>query len=189
MTITPDEIEIIEAAIESDRLDLHTMRAGTVQAVNGKYVDVRLDVKRLIPDENGGLAEEQICVLKNVPVWCYRDATFHVSFPIKAGTEGAVFFSETSLGQWRAGSGSEVPDDSGLHTLTGAIFFPGMVRDAATDALATPNDGLVVGTVDGTIAVSIQENGTITAENSAGSFDLAPSGRFSANGNNFTVDP
>jgi hypothetical protein len=187
--ITPDEIEVIEAAIESDRLDLHTFQVGSVQAVHGAYVDVRLGVKRLIPTDEGGLEEEEICVLKNLPVWCYRDATFHASFPVQVGTEGAVLFAETSLAQWRAGSGSEVPDDVGRHTLTGGVFFPGVVRDNDADALTRPNNGITIGTVDGTVSVSVQADGTITAENNAGSFDLASTGRFSANGSNFTVDP
>jgi hypothetical protein len=188
MTITPEQAEVIEEAIESKLLDVHTSLPGVVQSYNSttQTADIELQIRRTLEDENGELTFEDLPVLQNVRVRFSRSSTYFVAFPLVPGDTGDVFFSEAPTGQWRAVSGVAYPDDVGRHTLSGAVFYPGNSKDSdpLTDSLT---EGLKAGVIGGA-HVLIKTDGTVKAANAAGDFQIKASGQFDANGN-FTVDP
>ena len=141
MTITPELAEVISEALESRLIDVHVALPGSVQAYDSstQTADIELQVKRMLPDGEGGYSSESLPVLKNIPVAFPRGADFFVSFPLPAGSTGLVVFSESSLDQWRSVGAEVSPGDIGRHTLTGGVFMPGLVPNA--EAITDPGIG------------------------------------------------
>lgn len=149
--ITPETAEIIKAAIDDDRIDLHTALPGKVQAVYPAVagvrdlgVDVVLEVKRALPKADGTYTTEDLPVLKNIPVAFPGSNDFMLAFALAKDDQGMVLFNETSIDQWRSKGSNTSPGDIGRHTLTGGVFYPGLksVLNALTDVLT---DGLLLG--------------------------------------------
>lgn len=149
--------QIIDEAITDRFIDVHTSLPGAVQSYNAitRTADIEIQVKRVLEDENGEHIYESIGILTNVPVWCYRSAKCYVHIPLEAGDTGLILFSETAIGQWRAVLGEAYPDDIGRHTLSGAVFLPGLSKDA--DVIADTLTGGIRMAVDGLGFVEINK--------------------------------
>jgi len=186
--MTPELAEIIREAIESRLIDVHTALPGEVVAVDAvtRTAEIRPLLTRWLEKEDGSFIQENLPVIPNVKNLEIRGLNFFVSVPVEVGTTGLLIFSEASLDIWRQKNQVSPPGDVGRHTLTGAVFLPGLF--AAGEELPTqPTDALVVGHKNGTV-VTI-ESDTIKGENSSGDFELKSSGQFSVNSGTFTVDP
>jgi hypothetical protein len=150
MTITPELAEVIEVALESKMLDVHTSIPGVIQTYDPvtQTASVELQIQRALENEDGEIVFESLGVLQNVSVVFPRTKKYFMSFPLEPGDTGDVMFSEVPTGQWRAVPGEAVPDSIGRHDLSGAKFYPGLSKDAdaLTDALT---GALVVGEIGG----------------------------------------
>lgn len=146
MTITPEQAEIIEKAIESHMIDVHTALPGKVQkvypavpGVRDLGADIVLELKRTLPKSDKEYTTEDLPVLKNVPIWQAGSSDFFLAFALAPGDQGYVIFSEQSIDQWRTKGVNTSPGDIGRHTLTGGVFFPGLrsVAKVLTDVLTS----------------------------------------------------
>lgn len=166
MTVTPELAEVIEAAIESALIDVHTALPGSVESYDPllQTCNVQLQVKRTLPKADGSYATESLPVLQNVPVQFSQAGDFFVSMPVQAGDTGLVIFTEMSLDQWRTKGSETSPGDVGRHTLTGAVFVPGLrpLAGTITPIDADVADDLVVG-VKGGIQLRVKSSGTVEA--------------------------
>ncbi len=187
MTITPELAEIIADAIDDRLIDLHTSLPGVIQTYDEttQTATIEIQLQRLLEKADGTLTGETLPVIQNVPVWSYRTAKFFLSLPIEPGDTGDIIFSEASIGQWRAVDGIAAPDDVGRHTLSGAKFYPGLVKDSAvlTDDLSKATLGHVGGA-----KITIDESDEIVIDNGSGTITMDAAGQVDINGN-FTVDP
>jgi hypothetical protein len=132
MTITPDLAEVIANAIESALIDVHVALPGKVESYDSatQTANVQLQVKRMLPKTDGQYATEDLPVLENIPVQFPRTRTFAFTMPVAEGDFGLVVFSEMSIDQWRSKGDNTSPGDIGRHTLTGAVFQPGLMPNA-----------------------------------------------------------
>jgi hypothetical protein len=190
--MTPEQATLIEAGAEDALLDVHTMRPAIVDKVyktgsKTTHVDLRIG-KRMVENGRGVVVPEALPILIKRPVWRFCSGGFIVYMPVNKGDLGYIVCMEDSIGQFLEGGAAEEPDHVKRFDLSNTVFIPGFKRNADESGFTPQKDGLVIG-YEGGVYVAIESNGTITAENSAGSFELAPTGRFSANGTNFTVDP
>ena len=183
--ITPEISEIIAAAIESDRIDIHTALPGRVQSYYGttKTVDVEVGIRRALENEDDEIVYEDIGVLQNVRIWSFGGAANYVSVRLLPGDEGLLVFCEQNVGQWRATNDVAYPDEIGRHTLSGAFFLPGARRDA--NVITGDSDGVDLVTPYGTVTVS---STGIKLETAGGYIDLPVTGIVDVNGN-LTVLP
>lgn len=171
MTITPEQAEIIERAVESDRIDLHVGLPGRIQAVYPAVagtrdwgVDVVLEVKRTLPSGDKTYTTEELPVLRNVPVAFQGSNNFFLAFALSAGDQGRVMFCEQSIDQWRTKGDTTSPGDIGRHTLTGGVFVPDLksIVNAFTDVLTV---GAAFGKKGGT---QLRATGTTLEATTAG---------------------
>ena len=189
MPLEPETAEIIGEAIQDSFIDVHTAIPGSVQKyyADKRTADIRVEVKRVLLDENETYVTEELPQLVNVPVAFMRGGGYSITTPISEGDTGLIIFSEVSIDQWRSLGGVASPGEIGRHTLTAGIFYPGLTADKDNPG-AAPTDGLVMSR-EGGASIKVKSDDTVTVSNSKGNFTLNGStGQFSANGN-FTVDP
>lgn len=135
---TPADAEVIEDAITSRLIDVHVSLPGIVQSYDAalQTATIELGVRRVLETDAGAQVTETLPLLENVPVAFARTASFFVSFPLTSGDAGLVVFSEASIDQWRSKGAPSSPGDARRHSLTGGVFYPGLVPNA--QALADP---------------------------------------------------
>jgi hypothetical protein len=173
MTVTPELVDVLEAAIESRMLDVHTSIPGVVQSYDSatQTAVIELQIRRAIEgneddDEEGEIFYEDLPVLLNVPVVFPRTKKFMITFPIEPEDTGDVIVSEVPIGQWRAVDGTANPDSLGRLDLSGAKFYPGLSKDA--DAIGDDVSAeMVVGEIGG-IQVRINSSAVEVVSGGAG---------------------
>src|SRR6478735_7105553 len=131
MPIEPTLAEVIEEAIRSILLDVHTMvpavtRAYTASMQSGYFLPV---VKGSVKDSDGANVYEQRPVIQNVPVRWSRAGGYYEHKPLAAGDHGYLLFSEDCYAQWRVTGEISEPGDLTRHSLSYPIFLPGAWPD------------------------------------------------------------
>lgn len=140
---TPDLAEVIEDAIESRLLDVHVALPGRVRTYDAaaQTAQIELGVRRVLETDAGAPVAESMPILENVPVAFPRGFNAFLTFPLYdseiGGAYGLVVFPEASIDQWRAKGEPTAPGDRRRHSLTGAVFYPGLVP--AAQALTDPD--------------------------------------------------
>jgi hypothetical protein len=155
--------EVIRAAIDAAIEEVRVALPGVVESVDvsAQTVDVRpLMLNRRI-DDAGKVTQEELPKLPSVPISWPRAGGFFVTLPITKGDTGLIVFPDYSIDQWRAKGGSIPVDplDVRSHSLTSAIFFPGLhaKNSALNDAHAA---NMVLGK-DGGSQIHIKPTGEI----------------------------
>lgn len=140
MPRTPSQQTAIEALLESFLGDLHVALPGVVQAYDGakQTADIKPMVKRVARGADDDRLLDSFPVIAAVPVAFPRGGGFSLHFPVATGDTGLLIFAERDLGPWRATGQDSDPLDEGLHTLAGAVFFPGLHTTATP--LASTSD-------------------------------------------------
>lgn len=156
MTTTPTMAEIIDAAMESRLLDVHTCLPGKINSYNPatQTADIELQVKRMLEGQDDKFTTEDLPVLPNVPIIFPRGGGYYAAFPMKAGDPVVIIFSEASLDQYRSKASLTTPGDARRHTLMGGVAYP---CDITNTGILAPTDisssYLVVGKEGGEKAV------------------------------------
>ena len=148
--------ELIKLAIDFRLLDLHVAIPGKVEAFDGSTckASVRPMVKRPVPTKTGGRRLETLPVIQNVRVSYAGGKGLAVAFPLEAGDTGTIIFCEAPIAEWgRTGENSD-PGDLRRHTLSGAVFFPGLYTDGNKPTVAS--DGITLGKKDGTFVLKVK---------------------------------
>ena len=124
--ITPELAQVIQEAIESALIDVHTALPGAVQSYDAttKTCEIELQTKRMLEKADGTYVSEELPILTNVPVAYQGSSDFVTAYTLSPGDTGWVMFSETSLDQWRTKGEVTSPSDIERHGLSGAIFLP-----------------------------------------------------------------
>lgn len=140
---TPSMAEVLKQAMESRLADVHTALPGTITKYDAakQQCDVQPNIQRKYV--TGELVN--IPVIPNVPVVFPRSQKAFVSFPLVAGDQVLLIFSERSLDRWLVSGGQVDPADPRKHHLTDAVAIPGLYPfskpvTASTDALRLGND-------------------------------------------------
>lgn len=114
----------VDAQLQNLQKNIHTALPCKVVSFNpqNQTATVAVQIKQVL--SAGG--SSQIPPLTDVPVSFPRGGGFAVTFPLKAGDEGFVVFSERCIdGWWQSGNASE-PLDFRLHDFSDAMFVPGI---------------------------------------------------------------
>ena len=147
--------ELLELVLDHRLGNLHTAMPGRVESYDAaaQTCDVLPQLKRQVPDGEGGYTTEALPVLSGVPVCFPRGGSFFLSFPLAKGDFVLVVFSERATGNWRQKGEASNPGDLRMHSLAGAVAIPGVypTSGALDDADGT---NLVLGK-DGTAAAQI----------------------------------
>ncbi len=141
---TPGPLEALEIFLNASRVDTHVALPGRVESYDAdkQVADVKPMVKRVARDQDDVRSVDSLQVLSAVPVAFPRGGGYLMTFPLAAGDTGLLVFCERDIGAWRASGQDSDPSDEGLHTLAGAVFYPGLHTEA--NALAARPDHLVL---------------------------------------------
>jgi len=118
---------IIREAVRSEMLNLHTSMPGTIISFDpdDQTVEVQLDLK-FRRSVSGGYVEEEVDVLKDVPIIYPRANNYSLTMPIVPGDTCEVRFMERSIDNWLLEGGTVSPEDYRHHSLSDAVCYVGM---------------------------------------------------------------
>lgn len=116
--------EAASAQIESRLKDLHTSVPGIIVSFDPdkQTAVVQPAIKRIFTEQ--GAVNLPVCV--DVPVAFPGGGDFWLTFPVKAGDECILLFSERAIDNWYATGGTQTPAEYRLHDLSDAIAQVGL---------------------------------------------------------------
>ncbi len=164
--ISPELALVLQEAIDSALIDVHTGLPGVVQSYNDttKTCEIEIQTKRMLEKQDGTYASEELPILVNVPISNAGSSEYVTAYALSPGDTGMVMFSETSLDQWRTKGELTSPSDIERHGLSGGVFYPAPLPIAklVTDILTS---GAFFGKVGG---VQLRATGTTMEATTAG---------------------
>ena len=139
-----------------------------------------------------------ITPIDNVPVIFPGDGSYHLWHQVGEGTEGLIHFSQRAIDDWLEQGGPAAPTDKRMLSVEDAFFVPG-ARSKPGAISSFTNDGIGIGSNDGTQYVHVASDGsiqatdsvstvtmdgagTVTVTNGTGTYTLTATGAFLANG-------
>ena len=158
----------ISAGVLSGLLEARTATPARIQsydATDQRAVVVPLLMRRAATGET--IAPGPIA---DVPVIFPRGGGFALTFPLTAGDTGLLICSDRSLDRWLDSGGVIDPQSRRHHSMTDAIFLPGL--HPWDDAIAEPSgtdlsSDVVLAAEDGSCWVSIRADGEVRIKGSA----------------------
>lgn len=125
---TPTWGVLIQRAIDNALKDVHTWQPAIVVLVrplpNGAVV---VDLQPLLLTKFGILpAPVPLPIIQNCLVQMPRGNFYGMKLPVAVGDTGVALFCESSLDVWQVSGGAVDPLDTRHHTLSDAIFVPGL---------------------------------------------------------------
>ena len=122
LTATPEEAHA--AQIEGRLKDLHTCLPGIIASFDPdtQTASVQPAIQRIFTEK--GAVNLPLCV--DVPVAFPGGGDFFLTFPVKAGDECILMFSERAIDNWHASGGTQTPSEYRLHDLSDGIAIVGL---------------------------------------------------------------
>ena len=170
------------AAVDAKVVNLHTILPGKIVSFDGakQTAVVRPGIKRYFR----GQGWKTLPDLMDVPVVFPRGGDFVLTFPVRAGDECQISFSERAIDTWFASGGEQVPHSYRTHDLSDAFAqvgissIPNVVKDFNSDAVELRRlDGNAKIQINGQDIAITSGSGDISVSSSAGTIKLnAPPG-------------
>jgi hypothetical protein len=153
--------ELIRKAMEARLADVRVALPGRIENydVEAQTADVKPLIKQVTDAEDGKIVES-LPVIPAVPVCQPRSGGFCVSLPIAKGDTGLLIVCDRSIDQWHKLGGEVDPRDMRMHSLNGAVFYPGLTDSTRPLASASAED-LVIGDDDGDALLTLKDDGSI----------------------------
>lgn len=103
---------------------INAIKPGVVQSFDAarKTVVVKILFKRVLP--TGTVSEYPVLV--DVPVFTLQGGGGHLQFPIAAGDQGLLLFSDRNIDAWFSTGSAAPPNDARAHDLSDAFFLCGV---------------------------------------------------------------
>jgi len=157
---------LINEAIETRLLELHTCIPAVVESVKASTVDISIVTKRVMKDGTS----ISIPVIPDVPVLFFGSGGLSIACQISAGDEGLVIFCERDISRFISDGGVSAPAMLRKHEYSDAIFIPASLSNAAR--VNIPTSGIEI-TGDVKINGNISATGEVTAIVDGGSVTLS----------------
>lgn len=162
MPTTPNDIEVIQAAVRSALIDVHVALPGIVESYDNETqtCSVLPAVRRGRIKDDRSRVVENLPVIPNVPVQWFQGGGFFMTMPLAKGDEVTLLFNEADPSVFfDTGEAPSSPAELVRHGLGHPIAIPGGGRKAAALSSASATD-MVLGK-DGDAVVSIEPSGNI----------------------------
>lgn len=149
---------IINNALADNAAHFRVAVPGIVESFDASKQTATVIVACSGTDSDG--SEMRLPPLLDVPVSFPRGGGFAVTFPIVAGDEGLLVFSDRCIDGWFQTGSPGIPPDHRLHDLSDACFIPGIGSlGRAISELRT--DAIVMRQLEGTGYVAIDSAGNV----------------------------
>lgn len=163
----------VDAALEAQRLDMHTAIPGTVVSFDASTQTCKAQpgIKRVFRE----LGPVDLPQLVDVPVQFPRGGDYVLTFPVANGDECLLVFSERCIDSWYQSGGSQVPTEYRTHDLSDACAVmgisskPHVVSGFSTSAVELRR-------LDGAAKVSIEGQDILATSNTGKVLLNAPPG-------------
>jgi len=131
MPLEPTIQEVIDAAIESRLLELHTAIPGKVVSYDAatQTAEVAPVVQRAEPAVDGSSTLTPLPSIPNVPVQWPRGGGMALHLPLAPGDHVLLVFSESAIGHWRASGELAPPGDLRRHSVGYPVAIPGIAPE------------------------------------------------------------
>lgn len=176
---TPTLAEVIQRAIEARVCNMHVSMPARVVEYDFKTqkATVQPEIRRSYRD--GTVVD--IPTIRDVPVAWPRAGNAFVHFPLNAGDQVNLVFSERSLDEWKNIGGNTTPQENRKHDFSDAIAYPGTYP---FNNVAQVPDNKNAWFIHGSARMKFRQNGTMDFEASGAraTFDQAGKYKFSGSG-------
>jgi len=164
-----EEAAALAAHIEERALDLHTCLPGQIVSFDdsAQTAKVQPTIRRIFAQQGPVDLPE----LVDVPVAFPGGGNYQLTFPVAAGDECILVFSERAIDFWWQNGGVQLPAEYRTHDLSDAIAQVGL--NSKPNKLATfRTDGAELRTRDGAVRIAVS-NGMIFLGTSQGTYALS----------------
>ena len=123
-SVTPSLEDSTRSAVDAALKDLHTCLPGIIQSFDpvAQTAQVQPAIQRVFSEK--GAVNLPLCV--DVPVVFPGGGGFYFTFPVSAGDECVLVFSERCIDGWAIDGEVKAPEDFRLHDLSDAFAFVGV---------------------------------------------------------------
>jgi hypothetical protein len=127
MAIEPRLEEVINAATDSLKLDIHVSLPAVVVSYDGTShtCECKAVTDRPIRDSGGNTLFEEIPNFLNVRVSWPRGGGYSLQFPLRAGDHVTLIFPTFDPSAWRTSGKPGFPEFFGIHVLGQPVAIPG----------------------------------------------------------------
>lgn len=166
------------AQIEGRLKDLHTCMPGIIASFDPdkQTASVQPAIQRIFTEK--GAVNLPLCV--DVPVCFPGGGDFQLTFPVKAGDECILMFSERAIDLWYSQGGTTQPSEYRLHDLSDGMAVVG-INNQQKKLTDFNNTDVELRDRDRTVRVTMKHDGTIENVNETGSTILSAAGKFTIN--------
>lgn len=151
---TPTLEDVLAEILDARSAEIRVALPGKVVRYDAvkQVADIQPQLKDAYVNDEGEVVARDFPVIPNVPVQFLRGGGFFVVVPIAAGDTGLLIFNDLPIDRWRASGQASHPGDIRRHSLTSAVFVPGLVPAAGALTEAQANADLVLGKAGGLTA-------------------------------------
>ena len=168
-----EQAGLLDAAIESRVLDIHTAMPGTVISFDATAQTCRAQpaIQRVFR-ETGPVDLPEVV---DLPVQFPRGGDYVLTFPVKAGDECLLIFSERCIDGWFAKGGSQPPSEYRTHDLSDACAIMG-ISSTPKKVSGFSTSAVELRRLDGAAKVSIEGQNIIATSTTGNVLLNAPPG-------------
>lgn len=166
------------AQIEGRLKDLHTCMPGIIASFDPdkQTASVQPAIQRIFTEK--GAVNLPLCV--DVPVCFPGGGDFQLTFPVKAGDECILMFSERAIDLWYDQGGTKQPAEYRLHDLSDGMALVG-INNQQKKLVDFNAADVELRDRDRTVRVTMKHDGTIENVNPVGNTVLSAAGKFTIN--------
>jgi Phage protein Gp138 N-terminal domain len=166
--------EAFAAQIDRRMKEIHTSVPGIIQSYNPdtQTATAQPAIKRVFVEK--GPVDLPLCV--DVPVSFPGGGGFHLTFPVGAGDECMLIFSERAIDHWHDKGGTQLPAEYRMHDMSDAMAVVGM-NSQANKLSDVQTTGAELRTRDRSTFIRIEESGKIKIRG-----DIEHEGKFDTRG-------
>lgn len=127
-----DIIQVLQAALDNLKANLHTSTIGRVVRVNATTIDIQPVINRQVDGKNVKLP-----VFVNVPpVWMHGGSSY-TAHPVSVGDYALLIFNERCFDNWYAGRDEVLPLEPRMHDYSDAVAVVGLYNRAGEITIPT----------------------------------------------------
>lgn len=173
-----DREEAIRVALDAFQSRLHTSLPGVVVSYDRTKMTavIQPTIMFEVRDQAGTWRPVKLPVIPDVPVQWPGGGGFSLTFPLAAGDEGWLVFSERCIDAWWQLGGTQVQAEHRMHDLSDAMFLP---KVRSLPKVLSPNPSATTVQLrrdDGTTYVEVTPSGDINLVSTDKVNIVAPNG-------------
>lgn len=182
-----DPEEALRQALDGRQADIWTAMPGIIQSFDSDAItaEVQPALQYNMRQKDGKVKLVTLPLLVDCPVHFIGGGGFLLTFPVAAGDECLVVFSQRCIDSWWQNGGVQPPAEFRMHDPSDGMVIPGFYSQPTAQNITGGIRSAVVDlrSFDNTIRVSLHTNSVIQLANSNGSYQLNPDGSSTISGN------